>query len=265
MDDKFRIATFNANSLRARLGIIIDWLKQHQPDALCIQEIKVMDDDFPMDAFTEVGYNCVFKGQKSYNGVAIVSREQPEDVVIGLGKEPQDQEARIIRARIKGVNVVNTYVPQGTAVDSPRFTYKLDWIMGMKDYFNRDFTPDDPVVWVGDFNVARDPMDVYDPEGMLGGVCYHPDEHKAFDYVRDWGFIDIFRKYHPDESYQFSFYDYRIPNAFKRKMGWRLDNIWATRPLSEKAIDCWIDLKPRQLEKPSDHTFVVADFNLGQL
>jgi len=262
MAGRFRVATFNANSLRSRLDILINWLLAHEPDALCVQETRVADDKFPVLAFSEIGYKVVYSGQKSFNGVAILSRDEPEDVVIGTGIDGMDDEARIIRARIHGLEVVNTYVPQGTAPDSPRFAYKLNWIAALRDYFSRDFTPDTPLVWVGDFNIACEPIDVYDPDRMLGSVCFHPDEHKALAEVLDWGFVDVFRKHHPAEPRQYSFFDYRIPHAFKRKLGWRIDHIWATRPLAERSLDCWIDLEPRMLEKPSDHTFVAADFEM---
>ncbi|OFX14271.1 MAG: exodeoxyribonuclease III [Armatimonadetes bacterium RBG_16_58_9] len=258
-----RIASFNANSIRSRLGIILDWMNKHDCDALCVQETKATDQDFPAGAIEDAGYHPVFWGQKAYNGVAIIAREKPGNVVRGLGRADYDQEARIIRAGIGEITLVNTYVPQGVSTDSPRFAYKLDWIRGMRDYFSASFTPDDPIVWVGDFNVAVEPIDVYDPEGLLGSVCYHPAEHEALGYAKEWGFVDVFRKHHPGESGLYTFWDYRVPNAFKRRMGWRLDHIWATPPLAERCADCRIDTEPRQMEKPSDHTFVVADFEVG--
>jgi exodeoxyribonuclease-3 len=132
----------------------------------------------------------------------------------------------------------------------------------MREYFSRDFSPDSSVLWVGDFNVAREPIDVYDPDALLGSVCYNPEEHKALDYVKEWGFTDVFRKHHADEPNLYTFWDYRVPNALKRKIGWRLDHIWATKPLAEASIDCWVDIAPRLLEKPSDHTFICADFQI---
>ena len=258
-----RIASFNANSIRSRLHIILSWMAKYDCDVLCVQETKVTDQDFPVDAITQAGYHCAFTGQKSYNGVAIITRDQPTEVKIGLGKDTYDQEARVIRTVVNGIAVVNTYVPQGTAPDSPRFQYKLDWIMGMPDYFGAHFTPDDPIVWAGDFNVAPEPIDVYDPEGLAGSVCYHPDEHSALNHAKEWGFVDLFRKQHPGEGNQYTFWDYRIPNAFKRRMGWRIDHIWATVSLAEKCTGCWIDKEPRQAEKPSDHTFIAADFDLA--
>jgi len=259
---RLRIASFNANSIRSRLGIIIDWLAANDCDVLCVQETKATDDDFPAGAITDAGYHCVFKGQKSYNGVAIISRREADEVRVGLGDAALDVEARIIRARFGDVTVVNTYVPQGFAVDSPKFQYKLDWVRSLRRYFEADFTSDERIVWVGDFNVALEPVDVYDPEGLAGSVCFHPAEHEAFEYVRQWGFIDVFRCLHPGEAGHYTFWDYRIPNGVKRRMGWRLDHIWATAPMAEALIDCRIDAAPRSLEKPSDHTFILADFDV---
>ena len=262
MSNRFRIATFNANSLRTRLNITLNWIQANEPDALCIQETRVVDADFPSEAFSEIGYKCVYKGQKSFNGVAIICREEPENVVVGMGIDGMDADARLIRARVRGVNIVNTYVPQGTAPDSPKFQYKLNWLSSLRDYFDRDFSPEDPLVWVGDFNIAPEPIDVVDPDALLGSVGYHPSEHGTLAAVKQWGFVDVFRKHHPDEPRLYSFFDYRVPYAVKRKIGWRIDHIWATAPIAEHSVDCWIDTKPRMLEKPSDHTFVVADFDL---
>ncbi|MCE5314716.1 MAG: exodeoxyribonuclease III [Armatimonadota bacterium] len=262
MSDRLRIASFNANSIRNRLQVILDWMDAQQADVVCVQETKVRDEEFPRDAILDAGYQVAFKGQKAFNGVAIISRHPMDNVAIGTGNPEWDEEARIIRATIKGVTVVNTYVPQGTSTDSPKFEYKLAWIMAMRDYFEQMFTPACPIVWVGDFNVAREPIDVYDPDGLLGSVCYNPLEHAALDYVKEWGFVDVFRQHHPGEANLYSFWDYRVPNAFKRRIGWRLDHIWATRPLADKCSNCWIDTEPRQKEKPSDHTFIVADFEM---
>lgn len=259
---RFRLATFNANSIRMRLEITLNWLREQEPDALCIQETRVVDSDFPVDAFTEIGYKCAFAGQKSFNGVAIVSRREPDEVTVGLGVEGLDEEARLIRVKIDGVSIVNGYFPQGTSTDSPRFDYKLSWIAALRDYFERDLAPDEPVALLGDFNVAPESIDVVDPDALLGSVCFHPKEHAALEYVRQWGFTDVFRKHHPSEPRLYSFFDYRVPYALKRKIGWRIDHIWATASLASQSVDCWIDTAPRQLEKPSDHTFVVADFDL---
>ena len=260
MGNRLRIASFNANSIRSRLDIILEWMGRQECDALCVQETKARDEDFPASAIEEAGYYPVFWGQKSYNGVAIICRDQPSNVSRGLGRDDYDSEARIIRADVNGITVVNTYVPQGVAPDSPKFAYKLDWIRGMRDYFDKSFAPEDPIVWTGDFNVAVEPIDVYDPEGLFGSVCYHPDEHKALAFAKEWGFVDVFRKHHPGEGGLYTFWDYRVPNAFERRIGWLIDHIWATSALAERSVDSWIDTGPRQAEKPSDHTFLIADF-----
>jgi len=157
-----------------------------------------------------------------------------------------------------------TLVPgpyKGQAVGSEKFEYKLNWYSRLRQYFETNFTPQQPIIWVGDFNVAPTPIDVYDPEKLAGSVCFHPDEHNALAGVMNWGFTDIFRKHRPDEK-SFSFWDYRIPNAVKRGLGWRIDHICATKPAADRSTDCWIDIAPRMKPKPSDHTYVVAEFDL---
>ncbi len=256
-----KIATFNVNSVRARLGIVLDWLKQRQPDALCLQETKVQDKDFPLAAFEDIGYRVAFKGEKSYNGVAIVTRDELADVRCGLDDAGPADEARLIRGRLGPLHLVNTYVPQGYEVDSDRWRYKLEWFERLKQLFEREYSPDDLVLWVGDLNVAPEDRDVYDPERLRGAVCFHPEEQAALRRVMEWGFEDVFRRF-CDEPKQFSFFDYRLPKAVERGLGWRLDHVLATAPLARKAAACYIDLEPRRLPKPSDHTPVVAEFDL---
>ena len=256
-----KVASFNSNGIRARIHIIEGWLKRHNPDVLCIQETKVQDQDFPMQPFAELAYHCTFRGQKSFNGVAIISKRAPTDVSFGFGDGDLIEEPRMMRAHIEGIPVVNTYVPQGTAPDSERFQYKLKWFQRLRDYFSKHFEPSEPLLWMGDFNVAPEPIDVYDPVKLLGSVCFHPEEHKALSEVKSWGFIDVFRMHHPTEK-AFTFWDYRIPHAFRHRLGWRLDHIWATQCLADKSTRAWIDAAPRQLEKPSDHTFIVAEFEI---
>ncbi len=254
-----KIASFNVNSLRARLPIVLQWLRDHQPDILCVQETKVQDDDFPKQAFSETGYEYVFKGQKSYNGVGIFSRRHIENVQIGFDDVPKD-EPRLIKAEINGIVIVNTYVPQGYLPDSQKFDYKLNWFDRLLNFFERHFMPTDPIVWVGDFNVAPEPIDVYDPVSLLGHVCFHPDVHEALKKVMSWGFVDVFRM-HCKEPGQYTFWDYRMRNAFKTNRGWRLDHIMATQPLADKSAACYIDKNPRLAERPSDHTPIIAEFN----
>lgn len=254
-----KIATFNANSLRSRVPIVVKWLRESRPDVLCIQETKVQDVDFPHKEFEKTGYEYAFKGQKSYNGVAIFSKSKISKVEFGFRDEPRD-EARLLKAVIRGVTIVNTYVPQGYEPDSEKFQYKLQWFERLRNYFTANFKPGGKVVWLGDFNIAPQAIDVYDPQGLLGHVCYHPQVHKVLKKVMEWGFTDVFRM-HCKEAGQYTFWDYRM-NAFRRKEGWRLDHIMATEPMAKKSTACYIDLKPRLAEKPSDHTFLVAEFNL---
>jgi len=253
-----KVVSFNVNSLRARLPIVLQWLTEHQPDVFAVQETKVQDVDFPTDAFDETGYQYVFKGQKSYNGVAIFSKSEITNVEFGFDDEPKD-EARLIKTKINGIVIVNTYVPQGYLPESEKFEYKLNWFRRLLTYFDKNFKLSDPVLWVGDFNVAPEPIDVYDSEALSGHVCFHPDAHKVLNAVVQWGFVDVFRM-HCREAGQYTFWDYRL-NSFKRNLGWRLDHIMATQPLAKKSTACYIDKKPRLAERPSDHTPIVAEFD----
>jgi exodeoxyribonuclease-3 len=254
-----KIGSFNVNSLRARLPVVIRWLAKHQPNVLAVQETKVQDADFPTDAFEAAGYKHVFKGQKSYNGVAIFSKTEIKNARFGFSSEPKD-EARLIAAEIGGTIVVNTYIPQGDSPESEKFQYKLNWFNRLLTFFDKNFKPTDPVVWVGDFNVAPQPIDVYDSKNLLGHVCFCPEVTEALNKVVQWGFVDVFRM-HCKEPGQYTFWDYRLPNSFKRNLGWRLDHIMATKPLAEKCTACYIDKPPRSTEKPSDHTPIVAEFD----
>lgn len=256
-----KVATFNTNSIRARLPIIIDWLVREQPDMLLVQETKVQDKDFPVDAFDDAGYQVAFRGQKSYNGVAIISRSPLQDVVRNL-YEGEDEEARFISGRIGDLPVINVYVPQGLAPGTEKFHYKLRWMEMLLSHLERKYNAGDPLLVAGDFNVALEPIDLFDPEGYRGEAGYHPDEQKLMRRFFDWGLVDLFRKQNPGGGH-YTFWDYRIPNGFKRNMGWRIDYILATAPLVEKCTRVWIDTEPRAKPKPSDHTFLIAEFNRG--
>jgi exodeoxyribonuclease-3 len=256
----FTFATFNANSIRARLQIILDWLHREQPDILCIQETKVQDKDFPAKPFEEAGYHVVYKGQKSYNGVAIISKHHLDNIQTDL-YDGRDEEARFVSAIILDIPVVNVYVPQGFAVGTEKFEYKLSWFKDLLTHIKTNCDPGQPLILTGDFNVALESIDVYDPEKYRGQVCFHPDEQAIMREFLDWGLMDIFRKHQPDGGH-YTFWDYRVPNALKRKIGWRIDYILATPSLAEKSRNAWIDTEARALEKPSDHTFLVAEFDL---
>ncbi len=260
----FKVATFNVNSVRSRLPILLEWLDARRPDVLCLQETKVEDKDFPAADFEQAGYRVSFFGQKRWNGVALVSPHPLEAVVRGLdiGDPAEEEGARMIRVVCRGVTILNTYIPQGRAVDDPEFARKLRWFVRIRELLEGSFDPADLLIWCGDLNHVPEPVDVYDPEGLQGHVCFHPEVDRVYRRVLAWGLVDVFRR-HCREPRQYSFFDYRIPNALKRGLGWRLDHILATRPLAERSTDCRIDLEPRLKPKPSDHTPVVASFDLG--
>lgn len=261
-EDILKVATYNANSIRARMDLILDWLDREAPDVVCVQETKVQDKDFPMDPIEEAGFHVVFKGQKAHAGVAIISRQEAEDVAIGFDDGGEPDEPRLIRAVFAGIPVVNTYVPQGRSVSSEHFAYKLEWFDRLRDLFERHYDPDEPLLWMGDFNVAPEPIDIYDPKGLAGHVDFHPDAREALQKVKEWGFVDVFRRHHPDEEDQYTYYDYRAKDPIERGVGWRVDHVWATEPLAEKSTASWIDFDARRAERPSDHTFLVAEFEL---
>jgi exodeoxyribonuclease-3 len=256
-----KVATFNANSIRVRLNQILDWMAREEADILCVQETKVQDKDFPAAPIREAGYHVAFQGQKSYAGVAILSRHEPQEVAYGFDDDEEAaDEARLIRAVIQDVVVVNTYVPQGRDVNSEHFAYKLRWFARLRALFERVYDPQQPLVWMGDFNVAPLPIDIHDPQRLRNHVDYHPDAREALAQVKTWGFVDVFRKHHPEEAGHYTYWDYRARNPIERGVGWRVDHIWATEPLAERSVRAWIDVDARRAERPSDHTFLVAEF-----
>jgi exodeoxyribonuclease-3 len=256
----FIFSTFNTNSVRVRLPIILDWLDREQPDILCLQETKAQDKDFPATAFEDAGYHTAFKGQKSYNGVAIISKHPIDHIQTNL-YDGNHEDARFISAHIRDIPVINVYVPQGFAVGTEKFEYKLRWFRDLLSHIKTGYDPEQPLILAGDLNIALESIDVFDPEKYEGGVSCHPDERAILRKFLDWGFVDIFRKHEPDGGH-YTFWDYRVPNALKRNIGWRIDYVLGTSPLAEKSQNAWVDTRPRALEKPSDHTFLVAEFDV---
>lgn len=256
-----KIATFNANSIRSRMPILARWLAAQRPDIVCVQETKVQDPEFPVAEIEALGYRAAFRGEKSYNGVAVLSRTPADEVSFGFRDGGPADETRFVTARFGRFSVVNTYVPQGREIDHAMYGYKLEWFARLRRHFDAAFKPSDLLLWVGDLNVAAAPEDVHSPENYANHVCYHIDVRRAFAGCCDWGFVDVFRTFHPEPG-QFSFFDYRTPNAAKRGIGWRLDYLLASPALAALARDAFIDLAPRLEEKPSDHTPVVGVFDL---
>jgi exodeoxyribonuclease-3 len=256
-----KIATWNVNSIRQRLDHLAGWLARAAPDVVCVQETKVEDDRFPADAIAEAGYKSVFFGQKTYNGVAILARHglAIEDVKKNLDSDEADAQRRLIAATIEGVRIINVYVPNGQAVGTPAFAFKLEWLGRLRDEIAERHSPADSVLLCGDFNVAPEPIDVHDPKRWEGNVLFHPDERAALKRILDWGFVDGFRKHHTEPK-MFSWWDYRM-GAYKRNWGLRIDLALLTAPLAARTRDVWIDKYPRELERPSDHAPVVVELN----
>lgn len=255
-----KIATFNVNSIRRRMAIVTDWLTANKPDVLCLQETKVPDADFPVEAFRALGYHVAFRGMKSYNGVATISREVPERVSYGLPTGPENEDCRILETVIRGIPILNTYVPQGYRIDSEKYVYKLEWFYRIRLYFNNHLDPQKPAVWLGDLNVAPEPIDVYHPDRRVNDVDFHIDARNAYKNAASWGFTDVFRKLHSDRV-QYTYWDY-YRNAFEHNWGWRIDHILATQPLADVCRACEVDLIPRKVPGASDHTVVWADFDI---
>ena len=257
-----KVATYNANSIRARMDAILSWLAKESPDVLCVQETKVQDADFPAAPLEEAGYQVVFRGQKAHAGVAIISKDELEDVAFGIDDGEEPDEPRLIRGTIHGIHVIDTYVPQGRSPDSEQFQYKLHWFERLRALFERHYAPEDMLLWAGDFNVAPLDIDVHDPKRLARHVDFHPDARAALEQVREWGFEDVFRRLHPDEAGHYSYFDYRVRGSVDRGLGWRIDHIWTTEPLAQRVTSSWIDVEARRGERPSDHTFLVAEFSI---
>jgi exodeoxyribonuclease-3 len=254
-----KIATWNVNSIRRRLPILLEWLAEHRPDVMCLQETKVQDSEFPESELREAGYHCRYRGMKSYNGVATLSREEPESVYYGLCDGPDSEDVRALETTHSGVTVVNTYVPQGYKVGTEKYVFKLEWFGRVRAYFKRRLDPAKPAVWLGDLNVAPEPIDVYHPDRRVNDVDFHIDAREAYKKAVSWGFEDVFRKLHPDRV-QYTYWDY-FRGAFERNFGWRIDHILATPPLAETCRRAEVDMAVRAKEGASDHTVMWAEFD----
>ena len=254
-----KIATYNVNSLRKRLPAVLAWLSEQRPDVLCLQETKVQDSEFPVAAVEAAGYHATFRGMKSYNGVATLTREKPDHVVHGFGKDAEEEAVRILQTTVNGIRIVNTYVPQGYSIKSDKYQFKLEWFKRLRRYFEEHLRVDEPAIWLGDLNVAPEPIDVYHPDRRMKDVDFHIDAREAYKQARDWGFVDVFRQLHP-ERVQYTYWDY-FRNAFENDWGWRIDHILATRILAARCAKAEVDVEPRRGTAASDHTVVWAEFS----
>ena len=257
-----KIATWNVNSIRRRLPLLVDWLARHTPDVMCLQETKVQDSAFPADALLAAGYHVRFRGDKAYNGIATLTRTQPEAVFYGFNEGPDSEDVRVLTVVVDGVPVVNTYVPQGYKIDSEKYAYKLEWFRRVRRYFDERLDPAKPAIWTGDMNVAPEPIDVYHPDRRVKDVDFHIDARNAYAEAAAWGFVDVFRKLHPDRL-QYTYWDY-FRNAFENNWGWRIDHIMATAPLAALCRAAEVDTEPRRAPGASDHTVMWAEFDWPQ-
>ncbi|MBL8048268.1 MAG: exodeoxyribonuclease III [Chthonomonas sp.] len=254
-----RIATFNANSVRLRTDHLLDWMAEHDPDVVCIQEIKCEDDKFPVEEFAEIGYSSLVYGQKARHGVAMLYRGVMRDPQRGFPNPAMVDDARLQAAEIDGVRIINTYVPNGTAVGGDKWTYKMQWLEEFSRYLQGELRRYDKVIWLGDINIARQPLDVYDSGRLLGKVGHHPAEFERLDAILEHGLADMFRKFNAEGGY-YSFWEFVDIRAFGANRGWRIDHIYANPGMAELCTACWIDRSLREQERPSDHTIVAADF-----
>ena len=251
-----RLATWNVNSLKVRLPHLLDWLAKQQPGAVCIQETKVEDAKFPRAEIEAAGYRVAFSGQKTYNGVAIISKSEPVNVQAGIPGFDDDQK-RVIAATIEGIRVVCAYVPNGQTVDSDKYQYKLRWLDAFAAWLEAELQSRPRLAVLGDYNIAPADEDVHDPAAWKDQVLCSAAERAAFQRLLGLGFKDSFRLF-PQAERSYSWWDYRMM-AFRRKMGMRIDHILLSRELAARCGACLIDIEPRKLERPSDHAPVVAD------
>lgn len=253
-----KIATWNVNSIKARLPRLLAWLRKARPDVVCLQELKGTEDTFPHDAVREAGYHAVVYGQKTYNGVAILSLLPPCDAAMGLNDGVEDAQARIVAATIGGVRVVSVYVPNGGEVGTPAYAYKVDWLNRLKAYLIRTGVPSIPMTVCGDFNIVPSDLDCHDPGLWEGSVLYNPELRSIHRDLLGLGLVDTFRLHHPEDR-AYSWWDYRNA-AFPKNDGLRIDFVLCTPPLAQRCSDAGIDREERKGEKPSDHAPVWAIF-----
>jgi exodeoxyribonuclease-3 len=260
-----RIATWNVNSVRTRLDQLLAWLAAERPEVLCLQETKVADELFPLAPFRALGYEAAISGQKAYNGVAILSRLPIEDVQVGFAALlPDDPEApglgeqkRVISAQIAGLRVLNLYVPNGSSLRSEKYAYKLEWLACLKRYLDAQETQGEPLVMVGDFNIALEARDIHDPARLNGGIMASEPERQALQAALGERLEDGFRLFEP-ESGHWSWWDYRTA-GWETGRGWRIDHIYLDAELRDHALGCTIDAPMRGNPQPSDHAPVIIN------
>lgn len=255
----FKLATWNVNSLNVRLPHVLDWLRDNPIDVLCLQETKQEDSKFPYEDLKNAGYNAVHAGQKTYNGVAILSRHAMTDVVHGM-TEFEDAQQRVISATINGLRVVCVYIVNGQAVDSEKYAYKMRWLGALQTWLAGELNTHRKLILLGDYNIAPEDRDCHDPAAWEGQVLVSAPERAHFQQLLALGLHDSFRLFEQPEK-SFSWWDYRMM-GFRRNFGMRIDHILVSDALKDQCVSCIIDKAPRKLERPSDHTPVVLEINI---
>lgn len=253
------VASWNVNSIRARLPNVLEWLEKENPDVLALQETKVVDGAFPAAEFNALGYELVFSGQPAYNGVAILSKNPFTDVIKDFPNF-QDDSRRVLAATIGSVRVVNVYIPNGQSVDSEKYQYKLQWLQAFVTFAEEERKKHSQVILLGDFNIAPEDQDVHDPEAWKGSVLVSEPEREAFRTLLAKGYYDSYRHLHPEDK-EYSWWDYRMM-AFRRNRGLRIDHVLLTEPLLKICQSSRIDKEPRKKEKASDHTPVMVTLEI---
>jgi exodeoxyribonuclease III len=240
------------------MPLVTRWIEEADPDVVCLQEIKCIDDRFPADGFAALGYTSIVYGQPTYNGVAILSKTEPTGIVRGFADDEAGAHARLVSAVVEGIRIVDVYVPNGQAVGTDKYAFKLEWLAKLRRFFDESFTPTDDVLLCGDFNVAPEARDVHDPKAWEGEVLFSEPERAAIETVREWGLVDAFRL-HTEAAGHYSWWDYRAA-AFRRNAGLRIDHVWVSKPLAKRCTAAWIAKETRAWERPSDHAPVIAEF-----
>lgn len=256
-----KLATWNVNSLKVRLPHVLDWLAANQPDVLCLQETKLEDANFPLAEINAAGYQVIFSGQKTYNGVAIISKQPGQDVQIGI-PDFDDEQKRLLAATYDGVRVVCGYFPNGQSLDSDKYQYKLRWLQGLTNWLKNEQEKHPKLALLGDYNIAPEDRDTYDPQAV-DQVLVSAEVRDYFRQFQTLGLQDAFRLFEQAEK-SFSWWDYRMM-GFRRNLGLRIDHILLSAPLAQQCTSSWIDKAPRKLERPSDHTPVVAEITMTKI
>jgi len=251
-----RIATWNVNSLKVRLPHLLEWLARDVPDVVCLQETKTEDKSFPVAEIEAAGYSVVYSGQKTYNGVAILSRRPMSDVTAGIPGYA-DEQKRVLAATVDGVRIVCVYIPNGQSVESDKYRYKLDWLAALTTWLRAEIVAHPKLALLGDYNIAPADADVHDPAAWAGQVLCSDPERAAFRGLIDLGMSDSFRLF-PQADRSFTWWDYRM-QGFRRKLGLRIDHILLSAPLATTCTGCRIEVALRALERPSDHAPVIAE------